>query len=182
MTVTSSDVAQLVIRTGVGSALFAHGAQKLLGWFGGGGPEGTAQYFEAVGIQPGKYSAIASGIAEGVGGAALVLGLGTPAAGAAVAGNMAVAAAQHTPKGFFNADGGFEFPALLGLIAAGFTLGGPGKLSLDHALGDVFNKPWMRGVAVVSIIPAAATIIYLQRKAQQNAPAVDDGPGDEVYE
>jgi len=182
MTVSGSDVAQFVIRVGVGSALAAHGAQKLLGWFGGGGPEGTAQFFESVGITPGKHSAIASGIAEGVGGAALVLGLGTPAAGAAIAGNMAVAATQHTSNGFFNADGGFEFPALLGLIGASFAAGGPGNLSLDHAIGDVFNRPWMRGFAVVSIIPAAATIIYLQRQAKQNAPAVDDGSDDETYE
>ncbi|MCU1404434.1 MAG: mhqP3 [Glaciihabitans sp.] len=183
MTTTATDVTLLITRVGVGGALFAHGAQKLFGWFGGGGPEGTGAYFESIGIKPGKHSALASGIAEAGGGAALVLGLGTPAAAAAVAGNMGVASTQHIPNGFFNSDGGFEFPVLLGVLATGLAIGGPGKISVDHLFGDVFTKPWMRAIAVISIAPAIATIVTLQRRASAAAgdPVVADGNDEETY-
>jgi len=73
-----------------------------------------------------------------------MLGLGTPAAGAAAAGTMAVAASMHKDNGFFAQDGGYEYPAMLGLTAAALALGGPGQLSLDAALGHRANRQWMR--------------------------------------
>src|ERR1035438_5551340 len=69
---------------------------------------------------------------EAGGGALLALGLATPAAGAAVAGTMGVAASMHAPKGFFAAEGGLEYPALLGVAAGALALTGPGQLSVDR--------------------------------------------------
>jgi putative oxidoreductase len=123
--------------------LAAHGAQKLLGWFGGHGIEGTGQFMESVGYAPGKASATAAGLAEAGGGTLLGLGLATPAAGAAAAGAMTGAAAVHAPNGFFNQEGGYEYAATLGLAAAGLAVTGPGRLSLDHALGHVLDRGWM---------------------------------------
>lgn len=123
------DLGLLLLRLGTGGVLAAHGAQKLLGWFGGGGIEGTGQFMESVGYTPGRASATAAGLAEAGGGTLLALGLATPAAGAAAAGAMAGASAVHAPNGFFNAGGGYEYAATLGLTAAGLAVTGPGRIS-----------------------------------------------------
>ncbi|MDQ3587268.1 MAG: DoxX family protein [Actinomycetota bacterium] len=65
----------LVVRAVVGGLFVGHGAQKLFGWFGGHGPEGTAQFFENVGVRPGRRTALGAGTAEALGGALLVVGL-----------------------------------------------------------------------------------------------------------
>ncbi|WP_329216657.1 DoxX family membrane protein [Streptomyces sp. NBC_01485] len=158
------DLGLLLLRLGTGGVLAAHGAQKLFGWFGGHGLEGTGQFMESVGYAPGKASATASGLAETGGGVLLALGLATPAAGAAAAGAMAGAAAVHAPNGFFNAEGGYEYAATLGLAAAGLAVTGPGRLSLDHALGHVFDRGWMVPVALGATAAATATVVGLRNQ------------------
>lgn len=78
----------------------------------------------------------------------MALWLATPAAGAAAATTMGVAASVHAPTGFFATEGGFEYPAVLGLAAASFTIGGPGPFSLDSLNGHVLDRPWMRAAAL----------------------------------
>lgn len=153
------DLGLLLLRLGTGGVLAAHGTQKLFGWFGGGGIEGTGKFMESVGYTPGKASAIASGVAETGGGALLALGLATPGAGAAAAGGMAGAAAVHAPNGFFNAEGGYEYAASLCLAAAGLAISGPGRLSLDHALRHVADRGWMVPVALAGTAAATALIV-----------------------
>ena len=174
---SSITVAHTVIPVAVGSLLAAHGAQKLFGLFGGGGIDGTAQFFSSVGIKPGRQAAIASGVAEFGGGAALALGLATSAGAAAVAANMGVAATQHVPNGFFNTEGGFEFPATLGVVAASYLVSGPGSVSLDAALGHVFNRPWMRVAAAAVAVPAALYLIIRQRRERAIVEPTGEGPG-----
>lgn len=120
------DLGLLLLRLGTGGVLAAHGAQKLFGWFGGGGIEGTGAAMEAMGYAPGKQSAVLAGLSEAGGGALLALGLATPAAGSAAAGAMVGAAAVHAPNGFFAAAGGYEYAASLALTAAGLAVTGPG--------------------------------------------------------
>lgn len=153
------DVGLLLLRLGTGGVLAAHGAQKLLGWFGGGGIEGTGQAMESMGYTPGKVSATMAGLAEAGGGALLAMGLATPAAGAAAAGAMAGAAAVHAPNGFFAQEGGYEYAASLGLTAAGLAVTGPGRLSVDAALGHAVNRNWM--VPVAFAVTAAATTVVV---------------------
>ncbi|MEU1402410.1 DoxX family membrane protein [Streptomyces sp. NPDC005728] len=153
------DLGLLLLRLGTGGVLAAHGTQKLFGWFGGHGLEGTGQFMESVGFAPGRASATAAGLAEAGGGTLLALGLATPAAGAAAAGAMAGAAAVHMPNGFFAQSGGYEYAATLGLNAAGLAVTGPGRLSLDHALGHVFDQGWMVPVALG--VTAAVTAVVV---------------------
>jgi putative oxidoreductase len=153
------DLGLLLLRLGTGGVLAAHGAQKLFGWFGGHGLEGTGAFMESVGYAPGKASATASGLAETGGGALLALGLATPAAGAAAAGAMVGAAAVHAPNGFFNTSGGYEYAATLGLAAAGLAVTGPGRLSLDHALGHVLDRGWMVPAALAGTAAVTAVVV-----------------------
>jgi putative oxidoreductase len=172
------DLGLLALRLGLGSVLFAHGAQKLFGWFGGHGLDGTASAMEHMGFVPGKQSALAAGLGEAGGGALLALGLATPAAGAAAAGAMAGAVSVHAPAGFFAMSGGFEYPAFLGYSAAGIGIAGPGRYSLDHLTGHCLDRPWV--VALAFSISALATAAVLTHRAglleerEQKAP--DSGP------
>jgi putative oxidoreductase len=169
MTDTWNDVGLLALRVGVGGALAAHGAQKLFGWFGGYGPEGTGQWMDSLGFAgSGKRNAIMAGLAEFGGGTLLALGLATGAAGAAVAGNMVVAGSTHAPNGFFNTSGGYELPAIFGLVGTSLALGGPGRISLDHAIGHTVNRKWMAFAALASAVGSAAYLIG----TRQPPPAV----------
>jgi putative oxidoreductase len=169
--VSARDVGLLALRIGVGGTLVAHGAQKLFGWFGGGGPEGTGAMFEQIGFRPGRPHAIAAGTGELGGGALLALGLGTPGAAAAAAGTMVVASSLHFERGFFNTEGGFEYPAVLGWSAAALALTGPGAISLDHILGHRLNRSWMRNIALLATIPAAFAVISRRRRNLAGAAA-----------
>jgi len=89
-------------RVTLGAVFFAHGAQKLFGWFGGHGLEATGGAFESMGLRPGKRNALIAGASEAGGGTLLALGLFTPLASAAVIGVMNEAVrAVHGDKGFF---------------------------------------------------------------------------------
>jgi putative oxidoreductase len=170
----------LVLRAGVGGVLAAHGAQKLFGWFGGHGLEGTAAAFEQMGFAPGRPSALAAGLGEAGGGFLIALGLATPAAGAAATGTMIPAAAVHAPKGFFATGGGYEYPALLGVSAAALAIIGPGDWSVDARLGHRLDQPWMAGAALLASMAASLAIVQRRRKflAGRAAAAVSqDGQG-----
>ncbi|MEU2789901.1 DoxX family protein [Streptomyces sp. NPDC007100] len=158
------DLGLLLLRVGTGGVLAAHGAQKLFGWFGGGGVEGTGQFMESVGYVPGKANAAVAGLTEAGSGVLLALGLATPAAGAGAAGAMAGAAAVHTPNGFFAQSGGYEHPAFLGLTAAALGVTGPGRISLDHALGHFANRDWMVPAALAVTGAATALVVGARNK------------------
>jgi putative oxidoreductase len=130
------DIGRFLIRLLIGGFFIGHGTQKLFGWFGGGGPEGTGQFFESVGIRPGRRMAVAAGATEVTGGALLAAGLATPVAAASLIGVMLTAIKSvHWSKGPWVTSGGYEYNAVL--VAVLFTLAerGPGWLSLDRALG-----------------------------------------------
>ncbi|MFD0023024.1 DoxX family protein [Streptomyces sp. NPDC058382] len=168
--VNRRDLGLLILRVGTGAVLAAHGSQKLAGWFGGGGIEGTTAAMEAMGFRPPKHSAVAAGTGEAGGGVLLALGLATPAAGAAAAGAMAGAVAVHAPAGFFAQGGGYEYPAFLGFTAAAIGLIGPGRYSVDHATCHAFNQPWTVALAFAGSAAAAAFVVGKRAKAQAPEP------------
>lgn len=122
----------LALRVPVGIIFVAHGAQKLFGWFGGYGLEGTGQWMGTVGLNPGYLMALLAGAAEFFGGVALLAGLLVRPAAVALAIAMLVAIfAVHLDKGLFMSNNGYEFA--LALLAASVSLAasGAGRLSLD---------------------------------------------------
>ncbi|MFD4830740.1 DoxX family membrane protein [Streptomyces sp. SID4919] len=170
------DLGLLLLRVGIGGALTAHGTQKLFGWFGGGGIEGTGTAMESMGYIPGRPSAIASGLAEAGGGTLLALGLATPFAGAAASGGMAGAAAVHAPNGFFTTEGGYELPAAFGTAAASLALTGPGRYSVDHAIGHVLDRDWMVPLALVASAVAAVCVVGTRQRRLRAEPTPAEAP------
>src|SRR5262245_11074670 len=150
------DVGILLLRMTMGLAFAAHGSQKLFGWFGGYGPDGTGQFMEALGFRPGRRHALAAGFVEFVGGVLLALGFLTPLAAALIASLMVVAAVTvHWKNGFFIPSGGYEFNLVLGVAALSIAFTGPGALSVDsvagYALGGI---AWGVSAAVVAVVGA----------------------------
>jgi putative oxidoreductase len=172
MSARRKDLGLLALRLGTAGVLTAHGTQKLFGWFGGGGIEGTGTYMESVGFRPGRLSAVASGLGETGGGVLLALGFATPAAGAAAAGAMAGATSVHAPHGFFMQSGGLEHPAFLGFTAACLGLAGPGRYSLDHVTGHRLDRP----VVLLSAfaVSAAAAIAVISRRQMVPTPEAEE--------
>lgn len=128
-----------LIRAITGLVLMPHGAQKLFGWFGGYGLEGTGQFFEGtLGMSPGFFWALVAGLVEFFGGLALLLGFLTRPAALAVAVFMGVALSIHLGNGFFWTNGGYEYPLLWGVVAFGIFLRGGDNLSIDSKLNLPF--------------------------------------------
>ncbi|MFJ1790693.1 DoxX family protein [Kitasatospora griseola] len=174
------DLGLLALRSVVGGVLFAHGAQKLFGWFGGGGPEATAQAMEQMGFEPGERNALAAGLGEAGGGALLAVGLATPVAGSVVAGTMAGAIAVHYPAGFFAHGGGYEYPALLGACGLVLAVSGPGAYSLDAASGHSLGRPWIGVLAFAASALGAVAVVSRRQDAmrRREARAADDAAGE----
>src|SRR5436190_22303184 len=102
------DTGLFIVRLVFGALLIGHGTQKLFGWFGGHGLDGTGGFFESLGLKPGRRNAIAAGLAEAGGGALLAAGAATPLAGAAISGSMVTAIRHvHAPQGPWSTDGGW---------------------------------------------------------------------------
>ena len=161
------DIGILLLRLTVGLALAAHGSQKLFGWFGGYGLEGTGQFMETLGFRPGRRHALAAGVVEIGGGLLLALGLLTPLGAALVASVMLVAVVTvHAKNGFFITSGGYEFNLVIGVAALTVAFTGPGTWSLDAAIGDVpAGNAWGVGAAVVAVLGAIGQL------AQRHVPA-----------
>ena len=138
---TGDSFAATALRLALGLMIFPHGAQKLLGWFGGYGFKGTMGYLTGTVGAPWIFAFLAI-LAESIGAIMLITGFGTRFAALGLGGVMLVAALQHRSNGFFmNWTGaqkgeGIEFHLLaLGMVVALLILGG-GKLSID----SLFNR------------------------------------------
>jgi len=124
-----------ILRLVVGGLFIGHGTQKLFGWFGGHGPEGTGQFFSQIGYSPGKPMAYLAGMSEAGGGGLLLLGFLTPLGCAMIVGVMVGTLAVHLPKGLWNTNGGYELPLVMATAATALAYAGPGRVSIDAALG-----------------------------------------------
>ncbi|MBV9369558.1 MAG: DoxX family protein [Frankiales bacterium] len=139
------------LRLFLGVLLFAHGTQKLFGWFGGHGPDATGGFFEQVGHRPGRQMAILAGLSEAGGGTLLVLGLINPLACAIIIGVMVTAAVSvHGDKGLWATNGGYELPLTNAVIAGALAFTGAGSFSFDNAIGLNLSG-WLWGIAAVVV-------------------------------
>jgi putative oxidoreductase len=144
---TDEAVSSLVLRLMLGIVFFPHGAQKVLGWFGGPGFSTTLGYFtDKAGIP--LILAFLAIMAEFLGSLALVTGFLTRLAAFALVVNMVVCALMnHVKNGFFmnwfgNQKGeGFEYHLLVIAIGIALMIKGGGKWSLDGSVTNRSKKP-----------------------------------------
>jgi putative oxidoreductase len=139
MTNTGNDVALTILRLVLGIVFFAHGAQKMLGWFGGFGFHGTMGFFEHMGF-PAPVALLII-CTEFFGGLGLIVGLLTRIAALGIGVEMIGAIfIVHLPNGFFmnwygtQKGEGFEYHLLVIAVAAALLLRGSGAFSVDRAL------------------------------------------------
>jgi putative oxidoreductase len=164
-----TDLGRLLLRVAVGGIFVEHGTQKLFGWFGGHGPDGTGQFFDSIGLRPGRRNAIAAGIAEAGGGALLALGLATQEAATAV-GTVMVTALRTAvwPDGVKTGTGGYEL-LLLGNAVAIADLG-PGSFSLDALLGSERRGPGWAAVVFGGAVAGSALAIAAGKRYPESPP------------
>lgn len=130
---TENNISTLPLRVVAGVIFMAHGAQKLFGWFGGYGLEGTGQWMASIGLEPGYLMALLAGSAEFFGGLAILLGLLTRPAALVAAFTMIVAIfAVHIDNGLFMSNNGYEFGLALLAMSVALVFSGGGRFSLDQ--------------------------------------------------
>ena len=163
------DVGRLLLRGTIGGTFLVHGTQKLFGWFGGYGPEGTGQFFESLGLRPGRRNAVAAGATETGCGVLIALGLATPLAAAGLSAVMITALRTAVwNEGFKPATG--EHEVLLATAALALTETGPGAPSLDSALGlERVGLGWT--LAALSAGAAGSAMAISMGRRQPPAPA-----------
>ena len=165
----------LVMRVGIGLIVAAHGAQKLFGWFGGPGIAGFSTWLASMGVRPQRPWAILTGVAEFGGGLLVAVGLLSPLGALAICGSMLTAILMvHLGKGFWNTNGGYEFPLVILAAMFGVSLTGPGPISLDQTLRIALPEPatWLVMAVLVLIGVAGAVLSSRLQSAAQSRPQV----------
>jgi putative oxidoreductase len=161
------DLALLILQLAVGLTFAAHGAQKLLGWWGGPGLAGWEGAMQHMGFRPARLFALTSAGIEFGGGLLLAVGLFTPVVALALVAQAVVIIGQvHWEHGFFNSQSGIEFPLLLGVGAAAIGLAGPSGVSLDALLGFAPDAS-IRLAAVAAGIIAGLVALTIPRLSSQ---------------
>jgi putative oxidoreductase len=165
-------IGTLAIRGVAGPLFIGHGTQKLFGWFGGHGLEGTGGFFESIGMRPGKHHAAAAGAAEALGGAMLVLGAATPLAASMITGSMVTAIRKvHGPNGPWVTENGWEYNALVIAAMATIVEHGPGPLSVDAKVFPNWKGPgW--AVAAIGAGIAGSYLVDMLSEGEQDAAEV----------
>jgi putative oxidoreductase len=160
------NLGRLALRLTIGGTFFVHGTQKLFGWFGGYGPDGTGQFFESLGLRPGRENALAAGATEAGGGALIALGLATPLAAAGLSSVMITALRTAIwNEGFKTATG--EHEVLLAVAALALT---------DEENGT----GW--ALAALGAGAAGSALAISRARKQPEAPTADPAPASPTVE
>lgn len=165
---TEVDVAALVIRLALGPMLVLHGLNKVRG-----GLSGTEKWFDSLGLRPAWLHARVAAVSEIGAGVIVTLGLLTGLGAMAFVGLMTVAAlTDHRGKGYFIFKGGAEYVVLVGMVAVALAVVGPGRWSLDHALGlDLAGLGWGLVALVGGLVAAGGLLATSYRPAPKETSA-----------
>lgn len=169
------NLGRLLLRITVGSIFVEHGTQKLFGWFGGHGLDGTGEFFESVGLRPGRRHALVAGTAEAGGGLLLALGAATPAAAAAVSSVMLTALRTVVWRdGIKVGQGGYEMLLLVSALA--LADGGPGPWSVDAIAGaERRGGAWAAAALAAAAVGSSIAIAVGKREPPAKPPGSAEG-------
>jgi putative oxidoreductase len=165
-------------RAAIGGIFVGHGTQKLFGWFGGPGLEGWTDVTRKLELAPPRRLALAGALSETLGGTLLALGALTPLAGSMLTGTMVTAIRTvHWEKGFWNTQGGWEFNLALIAGVAAIIDGGPGRPSVDAALGiDRTGHRWALAALATGVAGSFLVTEAGREAARLEAEAKPDDP------
>jgi putative oxidoreductase len=162
------DAVLVAVRVAAGLTLALHGYQKVM--LGGRLP-GTARWFESLGMRPGRLHAALAASTELASGLGFALGVLTPLTAAGCVGIMAVAAWTHR-SAFFVFKDGWEYNLVLASLFALVATSGPGRWSIDNALGidgDLDGLVGL-GISAAGLVAAAALLLVFWRPTAEPAP------------
>lgn len=156
-------VVLLAVRVAAGLTLAAHGYQKV---FLGGRIPGTARWFESLGMHPGRLHAWLAATTEITSGLGFAAGLLTPLCAAGCVGVMFVAYWTHRGQ-FFVFKDGWEYNLVLGVLFVLVAVTGPGRWSVDHALGIADDLDAGTGLllSAIGLVAAIALLAACWRPA-----------------
>ena len=167
-----TDLARLIVRLVVGGLIAGHGAQKLFGWFSGPGPEGTAGMMEQLQLRPPRRWAALAGLSEFGGGVLMALGALNPIGPLGIIGSMTMATRTvHWNKPIWTTSGGAELPVTNLAVAAAIALVGPGRWSVDHALG-------IRLPRIVGMLGLLGIVLAVRQATRR--PLAEDAPPEPI--
>ena len=172
----AADLGLLALRLTTGGMMAGHGAQKLFGSFGGHGLTGTAGWLESLGLKPGKQWAALAGAGEFGSGLLTALGLGGPIGPIAMYGPMLMAwATVHAGKPIWVTSGGAELPLVYLSNVTALALTGPGRYSLDKALGIKMPITLVALTAAGVAAGLAVGLLTREQPGQQEQPPAAKG-------
>ncbi len=154
-------IGRLLLRLVIGALFVGHGAQKLFGWFGGPGLDGTTGMMENLDLEPARKNAVLGSATEAAGGLMLATGALTPVAAAGLIGAMITAIRKvHFRNGLWNSGGGYEFNLVLIAALVYLAEAGPGCPSVDSAIGcRCADRARWRGLAALAVGAIGSTVI-----------------------
>ena len=171
-------VGMLILRVVVGLLFVGHGTQKLFGWFGGGGLDGTSGFFGSLGYRSPRTMGVVGGLAETVGGLLVFLGLLTPLGSALIVGMMVSAILSvHIDKGLWNSNGGIELPLVMIASATAIAFG-PGRYAIDRALDLGWNGK-LSGVLTLSVGLLAGVVVEVTMRSTTPPATAFEEPTEE---
>ncbi|HYZ76222.1 MAG TPA: DoxX family protein [Gaiellaceae bacterium] len=166
----------LLLRVVVGLTMSSHGAQKLFAWFDGPGLDGVKAMLGNFRFRLPALMALGLGLTEFGGGTLFALGFLTPlmALGIVVVMLNAIALV-HFKNGFWSGKGGYEFNLVLLTVAVAVAATGPGRFSIDRALGwddNLSGLWWGLGVLGAAAVVSGATLNLGRRRERLRHAAV----------
>jgi putative oxidoreductase len=149
----SIDLALLILRVSFGGLMLAHGTQKLFGWFGGSGLDGTRAMIQSQRMRPVWMWMWMAILSEVGGGLSFALGFLNPLGVLGIIAAMCMAMILVTWPRFWGTQNGIEYNLLFIIPAVVEGIAGPGRYSLDAILGVVLPAPasFLIGLLLVAI-------------------------------
>jgi putative oxidoreductase len=172
------DFGLLVLRLTLGSLFVGHGTQKLFGWFGGPGMEGTKGMMTSLGVNPPSVWGPMVAAGETSGGLLTALGFLSPMGPLNIIAAMWVAMRKvHWSNGIWNSGGGIEFPLVNIASAFALAMAGPGRFSLDRRFGTHLPAPLtvLAALMTAGIVGVSLRRPELAQKALDTASSVIPG-------